>query len=420
MPAPLTRTLALICSVGFFGCNFTMEPDPGAAEPSVFDDPINDPNEVGSAMGGEDGNPTPTGSSGGDMSDPSLLDSGLPEDTLDASEPVSPEVAVDGGLDCADADGDGLCDGRDPVCNRDDSPLICMAAPPVCADEQVPEVEAGCYTARCVTWAECSALLSCDDADRDGLCDDMDDVCNADDQVLSCDVAVPECPADVWPVVREGCYTGACLPWAACAELARCPDLDRDGQCDEEAVACAQDGDCPDGSWCRPTLAGATHVCVAFQAVGQACGGFTIPSEALRCAPTSICADQDRRLPDGPGVCRTACDPDGLCPDGAYCGVNGACRDHGACFLPVDCLQRGNLMEPAPACDGWPQCTAEGQCQWQCGDPRCVDLTGIEFGDCAEVLGVARIDGVCLPVSGCSPAPYGLFDTLDACLNACP
>ena len=57
-----------------------------------------------------------------------------------------------------DADGDGLCDTEDTLCNSDGSELACRRVEPACSRGTVPEVREGCYTDRCVTWDECARL----------------------------------------------------------------------------------------------------------------------------------------------------------------------------------------------------------------------------------------------------------------------
>lgn len=65
-------------------------------------------------------------------------------------------------------------------------------------------------------------------------------------------------------------------------------------------------------------------------------------------------------------------------------------------------------------------------CQLECEeDPGCLDLFGVDFGDCDLYLGIANIDGSCTAVSGCGYevggvdySPY-FFDTEDACEVTC-
>ncbi len=65
-------------------------------------------------------------------------------------------------------------------------------------------------------------------------------------------------------------------------------------------------------------------------------------------------------------------------------------------------------------------------CQLTCEeDPGCIDLSGLDFGDCDLFLGYANVDGSCAALSGCGYnaggvdySPY-FFDTEDACELIC-
>lgn len=66
------------------------------------------------------------------------------------------------------------------------------------------------------------------------------------------------------------------------------------------------------------------------------------------------------------------------------------------------------------------------ECQLACeDDPGCLDLFGVDFGDCDMYLGIANVDGSCVALSGCGwevggidYSPY-FFDTEDACETNC-
>ncbi|MEZ4462974.1 MAG: hypothetical protein R3F43_00280 [bacterium] len=98
---------------------------------------------------------------------------------------------------------------------------------------------------RCVTWEQC---LPCPDADRDGRCDADDSDCSTDGSQLMCRRVAPPCARGTWPEIRNGCYTDRCLTWAECAATfgaecindLECADNEAcvDGAC--QAVACAR------------------------------------------------------------------------------------------------------------------------------------------------------------------------------------
>jgi hypothetical protein len=97
--------------------------------------------------------------------------------------------------------------------------------------------------------------------------------------------------------------------------------------------------------------------------------------------------------------------------------VDGQCLSDGQCNVPADCTLEGNVY-PAILCIGHPVCR-QGSCGIQCGEPRCIDLTGYDFGPCEAILGWGVVDGACMPVSGCSSDDFELFPNEDACARAC-
>lgn len=66
-------------------------------------------------------------------------------------------------------------------------------------------------------------------------------------------------------------------------------------------------------------------------------------------------------------------------------------------------------------------------CQTTCGTslPECLDLNGLDFGDCEMDLGVAVVDGQCIAVSGCGYEVGGVnyssnfFDDIVSCEGHC-
>jgi eight-cysteine-cluster-containing protein len=232
---------------------------------------------------------------------------------------------------CPDADADGLCDAEDAECNADGQPALCDAVSPDCRAGTVPEVANGCYTGRCVTWAECGgappppvdpctpvepgefgdcrALIGWA-ANGDGTCG-MVSGCGCDDRcigrvfdseeacLLAC-VAPPEpafcggfagipCPAgeiciddptdDCDPAAGGADCGGICVPQA-------CPDADFDGRCDGEDAECNADGSllmcrrappiCPRGTVPEVREGCYTDACVTWAECGggveDACG----------------------------------------------------------------------------------------------------------------------------------------------------
>ena len=78
----------------------------------------------------------------------------------------------------------------------------------------------------------------------------------------------------------------------------------------------------------------------------------------------------------------------------------------------------GNIYNHA-RCFGYGSCGEENICDWTCGEPACLNLEGVEFGDCERALGVGVIGQACQNISGCSDFGLTFFDNVNACRNAC-
>ena len=205
---------------------------------------------------------------------------------------------------CPDADNDGACDVDDSTCSTDGQPLACRRVAPVCARGTVPEVTNGCYTDRCVTWAECVRLQRppCDaDQDGDGICDGQDTECNADGTQTICDRIPQICRAPLVPEVRDGCYTGQCVAWADCG-------VDAPRMCGGIAgLRCPVGQACVDdpSDRCDPANGGADCPGIC-EDLAVRCGGIA----GLPCPVGFACVDDpnDRCDPanggaDCPGIC---------------------------------------------------------------------------------------------------------------------
>jgi hypothetical protein len=141
---------------------------------------------------------------------------------------------------CAD-DGDGMSTCR-AQCVSDKDPgsctgnVACDEAPPPCPNGTVPGIKDGCYTGYCIPTAQCGPS---DPGDCVG-------------QVI-CTLAPPACPVGTTPGIRNGCYTGYCIPDDACAPSA-CETLTSES-------ACTSRMDCAavyTGSNCTCTATGCT------------------------------------------------------------------------------------------------------------------------------------------------------------------
>jgi hypothetical protein len=217
----------------------------------------------------------------------------------------------------------------------------------------------------------------------------------------------------------EQCNAGeVCLPPPGCERGEMCPDV-CSGYCVNAPESCSADSDCPSGNWCRVTEAGG-RACVPFAQAGARCDGFTVPWAYERCSPELVC-DLPEFVADAPGICRRQCKSSADCTSSEYCGTDSLCHADGTCDRSVDCVSEGNDY-PRILCVGYPVCSgglSNGRCGWQCGDPRCTDLRGVDFGKCDALLGWAVVGGKCTSVSGCSAGNFKLFASQSDCAVAC-
>jgi eight-cysteine-cluster-containing protein len=98
---------------------------------------------------------------------------------------------------------------------------VCTAEPGIATTcELVPPAPGacGCVAGQCQWYVDFCAPPACrSDADADGICDDVDGECNLDGMQSVCDRIPPACRAGTVPAVLNGCYTGECVGWDACA-----------------------------------------------------------------------------------------------------------------------------------------------------------------------------------------------------------
>jgi len=84
--------------------------------------------------------------------------------------------------------------------------------------------------------------------------------------------------------------------------------------------------DCTDDTWCRLSETIGYAVCVDYAAIGESCGGFTLPGQQSRCNPaTSACVypPQVSLIPDLPGKCELKCKEDKDCGKNQWCQPQG-------------------------------------------------------------------------------------------------
>ena len=316
-----------------------------------------------------------------------------------------------------------------------------------CLNELACNYDAGALysdATECV-FADANACESCEggavvlnDADGDGICDDVDEcfgsydacgVCNGPGEVYECgctDIPAGDCDCDGNQLDAVGVCGGPCAA-----------DVDADGICDD------------------------VDECVGSY---DACGVCNGPGAVYECGCTDIPAgdcDCDGNQLDALGVCGGPCsadaDADGICDDvddcvGAYdaCGVcngPGEVYECGCTDIPEgDCDCDGNQLDalgicggPCPAdadadgiCDVIDECVGSYDACGVCNGPGAVyecGCTDIPEGDCdcdgnqLDALGVCGgpcsadvdADGICDDIDDC----VGAYDALGVCGGTC-
>ena len=337
------------------------------------------------------------------------------------------------GGDCAeDADADGICDDVDDCVGELDACGVCNGPGEIyeCGCADIPEDDCDCDGNQLDALGECGGDCA-EDADADGICDDVDDcvgeldacgVCNGPGEIYECgcaDIPAGDCDCDGNQLDALGVCGGDCAEDAdadgICDDVDDCVgELDACGVCNgpgeiyECGCADIPEGDCDcDGNQldalgvcggdCMAD-ADADGICDDVDdCVGEldACGVCNGPGEIYECGCTDIPegdCDCDGNQLDALGECGGDCaedaDADGICDDVDDCvGALDAC---GVCNGPGEIYECGCADIPEGDCD--------------C-DGNQLDALGVCGGDCAED---ADADGICDDVDDCVGA-------LDAC-----
>lgn len=161
--------------------------------------------------------------------------------------------------------------------------------------------------------------------------------------------------------------------------------------------------------------------CAAVQETCEAPGVASCRRNGCRdCAPEYL-------HEDGGLLCEglrrgEVCQTDKDCAGWEYCGLNGSCVPKGQCSNNAECNLPGNKSEAVVDCEGSSICV-EGRCAFECGDARCVDHEGYDFGDCDAYIGWVVSGGQCVLVSsGCGsliPGSLGSFASKQDCEASC-
>ncbi|MDA0904522.1 MAG: hypothetical protein O3B70_09320 [Bacteroidetes bacterium] len=260
--------------------------------------------------------------------------SDIPEGDCDCDGNQLDALGVCGGDCTADADADGICDDVDDCVGAYDACGLCNGPGEIyeCGCSDIPEGDCDCDGNQLDALGVCGGTCSADE-DNDGICDDVDDcvgaldacgVCNGPGEIYACgcsDIPAGDCDCDGNQLDAVGTCGGDCTE-----------DADADGLCDDvddcvgaydacgvcngpgEIYECGcaniPEGDCDcDGN--------------QLDALGECGGACASDADA-----DGICDDVDDCVGayDAVGACNGSCeadlDGDGVCDDSEIFGCD--------------------------------------------------------------------------------------------------
>ncbi|MEE2918735.1 MAG: T9SS type A sorting domain-containing protein [Bacteroidota bacterium] len=316
--------------------------------------------------------------------------------------------------DCIfDEDQDGICDNLDDCVGDYDECGVCNGpgATLDCGCTDIPVGDCDCDGNQLDALGVCGGQCA-EDADEDGICDDVDDcvgavdacgICNGPGEIYECgcaDIAEGDCDCEGNQLDALGECGGSCVE-----------DLDSDGICDDgDDCIGEEDADgncnsipgCTDAAACNYNAEANTDdgSCLQLDCAGE-CGGTSLidecgvcggPGAAFECGCTDI--------PEGD------CDCEGNQLDACgVCGGPGASYECGCFDIPQgDCDCDGNQFDAIGDCGG--TCLADvndnGVCdneEFGCNDPGACNFIAADFlddGSCEYPEQYYNCDGECI------------------------
>ncbi|MGB2382809.1 MAG: T9SS type A sorting domain-containing protein, partial [Flavobacteriales bacterium] len=325
----------------------------------------------------------------------------IPEGDCDCLGSQEDAIGVCGGNCEADEDGDGICDDVDDCVGEVDACGICNGPGDIyeCGCEDIPEGDCDCNGNQLDAVGVCGGTCL-EDADADGICDDVDDcigvldacgVCNGPGEIYECGCAdIPEGDCD--------CNGNQLDAIGVCG--GDCPaDLNNNGICDTEEECAGFEDEC--------------NVCFGPGAIYE-CGCFDIPEGDCDCDGNQldalgVCGGPCEADVDGDGVCDVdevfGCTDEAACNyDPAATEENGSCAEVDECgvcggigIAPGECDCDGNVLDECGVCGG--EGIAPGTCDC---DGNVFDQCGICGGDGSDCAG-------CMEEGACNYDPEALF-----------
>ena len=162
-----------------------------------------------------------------------------------------------------------------------------------------------------------------------------------------------------------------------------CLNLQRNGEniaCPQECelinLDCNTDKDCETNQFCRVSRLDidGPKLCVPYSTEGESCGGYTLPTNQMRCSPGLECANtMGPRIADAPGNCMRPCKP------GHTRDAYGNCNPLNGVLMPPE-IRPTDPLPPAPA----PICP-DVMCEMYCSNDFQKDANGCDMCICNEI-----------------------------------
>ena len=314
---------------------------------------------------------------------------GIPVGDCDCDGNQLDALGVCGGDCAADADADGICDDVDDCVGALDACGICNGPGEIyeCGCADIPAGDCDCDGNQLDALGVCGGDCA-EDADADGICDDVDDcvgaldacgVCNGPGEIYECgcsDIPAGDCDCDGNQLDAIGVCGGDCTG-----------DVNDNGICDDQEDCLGTVDEC--------------GICDGPGAIYE-CGCADIPEGDCDCDGNQL---------DALGVCGGDCtadaDGNGVCDDAEVLGCMDAC----ACNYSMDATQDDGSCE-FMSCEGCVYATAmnydpeatldDGSCMWS----GCTDEAFANYNSYATVE------------AGCSHTPVSTDLNGDGLLNA--
>ena len=263
-----------------------------------------------------------------------------------------------------DADGDGICDDVDDCFGTYDECGVCNGPGAIfeCGCTDIPESDCDCDGNQLDALGVCGGDCEADD-DADGICNDDEIPGCQDESACNFDIFATDSDFCIYP---EGiCET--CSGENDGTGTVVNNDSDGDGVCDEDEVpGCQEETACNYNS----NATDSDNSCVFPEGICESCSGETDGSGTV--------VNNDA---DGDGICDDVDDCFGTYDECGVCNGPGAIFECGCTDIPEsDCDCDGNQLDALGVCGG--DCEADDDADGICNDdeiPGCQDESACKF-----------------------------------------